>query len=544
MTVRLSPATIAKYFVPSRCNRRIWLAAKQPDLEEKKVGPFDEFLKSQGIRHEKRVLDQLRSDHPDWVDVRGAVNPNALEDTISHVHDGRQLIYQGKLAHSGIELSGREVVIVGYPDFMIKTETGYHIADAKLTRAIYKETETGKQSLKSKYRYITLQLQLYGWLFHQQFPALEVELSVINGRGAWESVPLDGGRLALECLETILDIREQTDEPWEAVGWSKCLTCSFHDHCWAQAESEHATGLVPDLDQNLGRKLREEEGIETYPALLDQLDASELAAIKKRNKGADDPRTLASARRILENAGALREKSPLLRASASPMVATNRVLLSKPNYVMFDLEGIPPDIDQDWDKVYLWGLQVFGEDEGNFRYALAGFEEEGDRQGWETFLAIARSLLDEHPGICFVHWAKYEKNKITLYMERYPDTDLETAEEVLRHLLDLLDVTKKLVAVPEPSYSLKVIEEMPAVTAASGFSRAGKSGGGGNTTVSSGDESIAAYMEAVETRDEKNRQALIQQIVNYNEEDLKATWAVLVWLRDFLSRPRAPSASS
>ena len=30
------------------------------------------------------------------------------------------------------------------------------------------------------------------------------------------------------------------------------------------------------------------------------------------------------------------------------------------NYVMFDLEGMPPHLDE-LDKIYLWGMQVFGE---------------------------------------------------------------------------------------------------------------------------------------------------------------------------------------
>ena len=52
---------------------------------------------------------------------------------------------------------------------------------------------------------------------------------------------------------------------------------------------------------------------------------------------------------------------------------------------------------------------------------------DGDKEGWVEFLRIARELLDQYAGIRFVHWASYEKTKIKLYMERYPDTDLATA---------------------------------------------------------------------------------------------------------------------
>ncbi|RJQ15086.1 MAG: hypothetical protein C4560_11035 [Nitrospiraceae bacterium] len=47
----------------------------------------------------------------------------------------------------------------------------------------------------------------------------------------------------------------------------------------------------------------------------------------------------------------------------------------------------------------------------------------------------------------------------------------------------------------------------------------------------SGDWSIAKYIEAVETEDEGERKSLMDEILKFNEEDLKATWAVLEWLR-------------
>ena len=44
--------------------------------------------------------------------------------------------------------------------------------------------------------------------------------------------------------------------------------------------------------------------------------------------------------------------------------------------------------------------------------------------------------------------------------------------------------------------------------------------------------SIASFIEATETGDEDARSALMAQILQYNEEDLGATWAVLNWMRN------------
>ncbi len=92
------------------------------------------------------------------------------------------------------------------------------------------------------------------------------------------------------------------------------------------------------------------------------------------------------------------------------------------NYVMFDLEGLPPQLDE-LDKIYLWGMQVFGEKPEVFLYSLAEMGLDGDKRGWVNFLKIAGNIFDEYGEIPFVHWASYEKTKINTYIKRYGDLD-------------------------------------------------------------------------------------------------------------------------
>ena len=42
---------------------------------------------------------------------------------------------------------------------------------------------------------------------------------------------------------------------------------------------------------------------------------------------------------------------------------------------------------------------------------------------------------------------------------------------------------------------------------------------------------MARYIEATETDDEGLRASIMDEILDYNREDLEATWAVLRWLR-------------
>jgi predicted RecB family nuclease len=46
-----------------------------------------------------------------------------------------------------------------------------------------------------------------------------------------------------------------------------------------------------------------------------------------------------------------------------------------------------------------------------------------------------------------------------------------------------------------------------------------------------GDWSMAKYIEAIELQDEAQRATVMDEILTYNQDDLKATWAVLEWLK-------------
>ena len=115
-----------------------------------------------------------------------------------------------------------------------------------------------------------------------------------------------------------------------------------------------------------------------------------------------------------------------------------------------------------------------------------------------------------------VHWHHYEKTNIKMYIDRFGDKK-GIADRVLRNLCDLLPITRKSIALPLSSYSLKIVERYV------GFPRTQEEYGG--------QWSMAKYIEATETEDEKLQKEVMNQILIYNKEDLEATWAVFEWLR-------------
>jgi len=155
----------------------------------------------------------------------------------------------------------------------------------------------------------------------------------------------------------------------------------------------------------------------------------------------------------------------------------------------------------------------------------AGFGVDGDREGWEGFLTAAKKVFDEYGDVLFVHWHHYERVHIEQYVDRFGDRD-GIAARVLANLLDLLPITKNAIALPLPSYSLKVVEEYV------GFKRTQDEYGGS--------WAMAQFILATETEDEGERNQRMGEILTYNEEDLAATWAVFEWLRRTATAAQIP----
>ena len=395
-------------------------------------------------------------------------------------------------------ICGTDVEIVGVPDYLILDGDGYVIRDSKMARRIDEENHPE----------ILLQVQLYGWLFEKCCGTAPKGLQVHCGTGEIVTIPYDGGATALRELERLLAIKQLTAEPYEPVGWTKCLGCGFIDRCWAQAEKNCDVALVYCVDQSLARTLHC-QGIRTRKELLANFDATSLAELK-RPYGNREQRVGKTAERILRFADAMEKKQEIVLAA--PAIPPHK------NYVMFDLEGMPPHLDE-LDKIYLWGAQVFGENPSEFKVALSGFGADGDREGWIGFLDKAKLIFETYGDIPWVHWAPYEETYLRRYAGRFGDLG-GIASRVARNLLDLLTVTRESVVLPLPSFSLKVVEDYV------GFERTESEYGGA--------WAMATFIEATETSDEGKRKELMDKIVAYNKEDLDATWAVFQWLRTLM----------
>ncbi len=383
------------YYHPSRCARRVALRARG-EPETTADSPFDKLLRDLGLRHEKAHLAALSG----VLDLSSLMGDSKERErcTLAAIGEGVTAIYQ-PLFRTRLSLDGEPCELVGEPDFLVNHPdgSGYVIRDSKLAR----------KPTSGRHLAIPLQLQIYGLLYERAAGERPRELQIHAGAGDIVRVPYAGQAPVIEALSEHRRMRLASPDDYEPVGWTKCSGCGFHDRCWGEATASGDVALLTTVNQERARSLHA-RGIATIQALPDAID--DAAHFDFFWEGKTESR--------------IRGFVPGLRRSAEAFLSGKPVVIAAPDlpeaddFVTLDLEGLPPYLDE-LEKIYLWGVKDYRGFSPRFLPALAGFGPEGDRAGWEQFLAICASLLSERPNLRFVHWGNYEQTKIRDYMERY-----------------------------------------------------------------------------------------------------------------------------
>ena len=363
--MRLTPSDIVNLYRPTPCSLRVYLREKGVPGAEPSA--FDQILQTLGQRHEEAHLATLGA----YEDLSVVPQDERVRRTTDAIRNCVPVIYQGEFAVDTV-VGGMPVTIVGRPDFLILDGDGYLIRDSKLSRQVDED----------HHKEIMLQLQLYGWPFQQTVGIPAKRLEVHTGKGNIVDVLYDGGAAALSELTKIVGLKRLAAEPYEPVGWTKCgAGCGYYDHCWQQAEANDDVSLVMEVDQGLARELNA-AGVKSATQLLASFDVQRLSGFT-RPWGEKQQRVGKKAEKILVYADVLISGNErMLGAIAIP---------AHDNYVMFDLEGMPPQLD-DLEKIYLWGMQVYGKRPSAFMGVTAGFGPNGDH----PHRVYPEHVMDDH----------------------------------------------------------------------------------------------------------------------------------------------------
>ncbi len=351
--MKLTAQNIYDFYSPSLCERRLFYRF----IGEKEAlpGPFEQVIFMLGQRHEKNHINSLG----EYADVSKVLRRQQPKKTKELIQNNTPVIYQGALAVNET-INGSQVQIIGIPDIMIYENSSYTIRDCKLAR----------HADEKKHPEIFAQLQVYGYLFERNTGKKPAKLEAFLGDNSIVEISYDDGDSAIEILKKLLDIVSLADLPYSPVGWSKCQGCGFSRLCWDVSVRHNDVALVYGVDQNLARVFRS-EGILTIEHMLNNYDEASLSELK-RPWGKSLRKVGSGAQGILLQAKAMKEKKNILLGKVD--------LPDNPNLVMFDIEGLPPYLDE-LEKIYLWGTQVYGEKPGPFTPAVSPIAPDGDQEG-------------------------------------------------------------------------------------------------------------------------------------------------------------------
>jgi len=475
---------IYTYYRPSECARRVWLEANRPDLRGP-LSELEELMRLKGREHEQAHLHTF----PEY--VRPSYSPGDLvagaDATAALLSERKPVIYQGVLTSPDDDL-------VAIPDFLIREGDGYVVREAKLVLNLEHHPE------------IPAQLGLHANLLQKAvgIPPARTEVLLAGGElTAVEATPNDA------LLQTLKAIKALNDEPDEAVGWTKCNTCGYFDHCWPEAVAAHDPAVVPGIEQSLRHVLRK-MGYARYEDLV-EFTTSDLAEIRfprGRTKRRVGDKT---AEKVLRQVHVL--------VSGRMQTVARPELPSPGPVVYFDIESNPWDIGMET-AVYLWGIMIDRSPGSAPEYwgRIAPAGTDGDREAWFAFLAKAQEVIQTLGDVPFIHFSDYEKTWVGKYADRWGDP-----EGIAARVLTLLwDMRRKAVlghlCLPIHSYGLKHVEEC------AGFKRTQQDYGAL--------WSVGRYNAYLEATDDAERKKIEEELLTYNREDCLAMRHVLEWARD------------
>ena len=460
-----------------RCRRLAWFLFHPPSDERLELDRFDVLIRERGIEHEAEILASFRT----------AVKAVSAEHT-SHLMARRTpVIYQPKFHHD-------ELNLVGTPDFLLRNEDRYQVADAKLALSV------------DKNRAVKTQLGVYQFLLREAEEIVEEDLLaplVFLGDGEAKQVDEDLSGLARQFVADMGQLAEVSEMPLTHFAYSKCASCAFYDYCHADFERRDDVTLSPAVDARTAKQLA-----------LQRLDTSSALAKASPEEILEAPylRNADKKLRIVQQAQSLKSGEVIVRDVPDWPRGT---------MVHFDVESDPMGADGQG-EVYLWGLLRPPYDSTSFD---AVWRERDDFATWTAFLSLLANYRRRYRDLLLVHYSPYEKTQIAHYAARYN----ATSEPLIQWLLDddgplwdLQRFVKLHFVLPVESYGLKAICRDPNLV---NFQWRLEESGSQWSVVRYYD-----YVAEMAAGNVTEAQAIKREILIYNEDDVRATAAMVDWL--------------
>jgi uncharacterized protein len=454
------------------------------------VNPFVQLLWERGNLYEKEVITGL--DIP-FLDLSIYSGDEKERLTLEAMERGEPLIYGGRICAGEL---------LGDPDLLRSEGTGYVPGDIKSGAGEEGSDEDGR--LKKHYG---VQLALYvdilerlkfsvgrrGFIWDVHGEEVPYDLRSALGPKAPDSM-WDVYRRCLAEAKAIVGQANKTQAAYGAV----CKQCHWYTACLDELTTVNDLTLLPEL----GRAKR--DALASHVRTLKELAQLDLDACVKGKKTLFEgigPDTLV---KFKERAALIVSPDPKPYLKELVKIPVSEI------EIFFDIE-----VDPMRDVCYLHGfVERRGGDNATERY-IACFADEPTPASEEAAFAQAWAYLRQNPDAAVYYYSKYERTIWRKLQQKYSHICTEEEVEALfGNALDLYyDVVRKHSEWPTKDHSIKTLAKFL------GFAW--------RDTHPSGAASIEWFDRWIQSGDP----AIKQRILEYNEDDCRATRVLLDGLR-------------
>ncbi len=388
--------------------------------------------------------------------------------TLAAMRRGAAAIYRGTLVSEDW---------VGHPDLLVRVDGASRLGDWH-----YEAVEiTSARQVRDAHR---LRLVFYALLLKSAQDRKPDEGRVIAIDGSRLSFPIEESEAEFfRALDEILAIR--AGEKPEALFTSGCKASPWYQECRREVEAADDIGLLYKIYKSEYRRLRA-AGYATVQALA----AEDLARLQSGVTGVSDHRL----ERLQLQAQSMRDKKALrLGAAGLPDADVE---------LFYDIEG-DPTIGLE----YLHGMLVREGGRETYRSFFANRPEE-EGAAWTAFC----DAVEAYAGAPVYHYGWYEREAVRRLSATYGISPRAAGVLGADRMIDLNRVVQRTAILPLPFYSLKDV--------------AGHLGFRWRAADASGANSVAWFQDWREKGDPD----LMQKILAYNEDDVRAAAVLKDWL--------------
>lgn len=465
-----------------------------PETEDQKL------IAETGNRHERSILDGLKSSGLDLVEISGGDIMDARAHTLAAISARNPIIYHAALAADQF---------AGFADFMILNTSGhYQVWDTKLAR--------------SPKPYYAIQLCCYSEMFAASTgEAMPEKFGIILGTSEKVEFRIEDFIHYYRGIKNhFLDMQNaftgnEQDRPEPLPG-------SDHGRWTSHAEKYflETDNLVRVAGITIGQiKKLKSSGITTLTELANS------SGMTVRKLAADSYEKLVAQARLQSETYSNRQSDPDASAQYE-LIAQNDArpsglgALPPPNQadVFFDMEGYPlfPG-----GLEYLFGAcTVDGTSRSIHFHDWWAHDRAEEKLAFEGFVDWVFARWVANPRMHIYHYAPYEVSAVRRLSTRH-DTRQDEVDELLRHdvFVDLYKTVRQGLRIGEESYSIKKVERLYRPKRSTG--------------VATAVESIVQYAQWMESGQSRawNESSILKDIRDYNEDDCLSTLELLDWLR-------------